>query len=180
MAVYWAISPGRVILIAEVGVSSATAFSSKIQNPIVAIARRWMLAGMTATDTKGSRISDSTWLSWPACSAGLPYLVCRACSPRTTSMRLAGLSAMAVRSAFMATVASVSSGVSLGSLGSAADVVKVVVLAQAVPGVGKVKSRRALDALGVPADARWGDLGAAAQAELIKALANVVAEAAGA
>ena len=112
MAVYWAISFGRVILIAAVGVSSATALSSKIQNPMVAIACRWMLAGMTATDTKGRRISDSRWLSWSACSAGLPYLVCRACSLRTTLMRLAGLSAMAVRSVFMATVASVSSGAS--------------------------------------------------------------------
>jgi hypothetical protein len=50
MAAYWDISFGRVILIAAVGVSSATAFSSKIQNPMVAIARRWMPAGMTATD----------------------------------------------------------------------------------------------------------------------------------
>ena len=41
MAAYWAISLGRVILIAAVGVSSATAFSSKIQNPMVAIARRY-------------------------------------------------------------------------------------------------------------------------------------------
>jgi hypothetical protein len=39
-----------------------------------------------------------------------------------------------------------------------ADLVKVVVLAEAVPGVGKVRSRRLLDALGVVPTARWGDL----------------------
>jgi hypothetical protein len=38
-------------------------------------------AGMTATETNGSRISDRTWLSWPTCSAGLPYLVCRLVPP---------------------------------------------------------------------------------------------------
>ena len=43
MAAYWATSFGRVILIAAVGVSSATALSSNIQNPMVAIARRWMI-----------------------------------------------------------------------------------------------------------------------------------------
>ncbi|MHB8465526.1 MAG: hypothetical protein ACYDH6_08005 [Acidimicrobiales bacterium] len=36
--------------------------------------------------------------------------------------------------------------------------VKVVVLAQAVPGLGKVRSRRVLEALGVIDAARWGDL----------------------
>jgi hypothetical protein len=36
--------------------------------------------------------------------------------------------------------------------------VKVVVLAQAVPGVGKVRSRRAMAGLGVAEDARWGEL----------------------
>lgn len=36
--------------------------------------------------------------------------------------------------------------------------VKVVVLAQAVPGVGKVRSRRILAALGVAEGTRWGEL----------------------
>jgi len=38
MAAYWATSAGRVILMAAVGVSSATALPSRIQNPVVAIA----------------------------------------------------------------------------------------------------------------------------------------------
>ncbi len=36
--------------------------------------------------------------------------------------------------------------------------VKVVVLAQVVPGVGKVRSRRAMARLGIAEDARWGEL----------------------
>ena len=36
--------------------------------------------------------------------------------------------------------------------------VKVVVLAEAVPTFGKVRARRAMAALGIPADARWGEL----------------------
>lgn len=36
--------------------------------------------------------------------------------------------------------------------------VKVVVLAQVVPGVGKVRSRRAMARLGLAEDARWGEL----------------------
>jgi hypothetical protein len=36
--------------------------------------------------------------------------------------------------------------------------VKVVVLAQKVPGVGKVRSRRAMAELGVDEDARWGEI----------------------
>ena len=39
-----------------------------------------------------------------------------------------------------------------------ANLVKVVVLAEAMPGVGKVRSRRLLEAMGVAPDARWGDL----------------------
>jgi len=38
--------------------------------------------------------------------------------------------------------------------------VKVVVLAQAVPGAGKVGSRRVLEELGVAPGTRWGELGA--------------------
>jgi hypothetical protein len=36
--------------------------------------------------------------------------------------------------------------------------VKAVVIAEAVPGAGKVRARRALDALGVPGSALWADL----------------------
>ena len=36
--------------------------------------------------------------------------------------------------------------------------VKVVALAQAVPGVGKVRSRHVLDAVGLDASTRWGEL----------------------
>jgi hypothetical protein len=36
--------------------------------------------------------------------------------------------------------------------------IKVVVLAEAVPTAGKVRARRAMAALGIPADARWGEL----------------------
>ena len=36
--------------------------------------------------------------------------------------------------------------------------VKVVVLPEAVPGVGKVRSRRAMARLGVAEDARWGEV----------------------
>jgi hypothetical protein len=51
-------------------------------------------------------------------------------------------------------------GVGLAELGAhgGADDVKVVVLAEVVPGVGKVRARRVLTALGVPDGARWGEL----------------------
>ena len=93
MAVYWATSWGRVILMAAVGVSSATALLSKIQNPMVAIAWRWVLAGMTRDVDEWLAHERSRWVSCPACSAGLPNRVRRACSPRMTSMCLAGLRA---------------------------------------------------------------------------------------
>jgi len=48
--------------------------------------------------------------------------------------------------------------------------VKAVVVAQAVPGVGKVGSRRVLAGLGVTEDARWGDLAPALAARLVTAL----------
>jgi hypothetical protein len=48
--------------------------------------------------------------------------------------------------------------------------VKVVVLAQAVPGVGKVRSRRVLEALGVREGARWGDLPPSVAARVIAAM----------
>jgi hypothetical protein len=38
------------------------------------------------------------------------------------------------------------------------DPVKVVVLAQKVPGVGKVRSRRAMEKVGIAEDARFGEV----------------------
>ena len=48
--------------------------------------------------------------------------------------------------------------------------VKVVVIAEAVPGVGKVKARRLLDALGVPATTHWADVPMAQRRAVIEAL----------
>jgi hypothetical protein len=48
--------------------------------------------------------------------------------------------------------------------------VKAVVIAESVPGVGKVRARRALDALGVPPSARWGELSGQQREELVDAL----------
>ncbi len=48
--------------------------------------------------------------------------------------------------------------------------VKAVVIAESVPGVGKVRARRALDALGVPASARWGELSNEQRHRLVHAL----------
>jgi predicted Na+-dependent transporter len=44
--------------------------------------------------------------------------------------------------------------------------IKVVAIAQAVPGVGKLQARRAMGALGIPPDARWGELGTAKESAL--------------
>jgi hypothetical protein len=61
-------------------------------------------------------------------------------------------------------VAEMTSGMSLADLRDedASDArvgtVKVIVLAEAVPTVGKVRARRAMAALGIPTDARWGEL----------------------
>jgi hypothetical protein len=48
--------------------------------------------------------------------------------------------------------------------------VKAVVIVEAVPGVGKVRARRSLDALGVPAAALWGDLSNDQRRRLAEAL----------
>jgi hypothetical protein len=53
-----------------------------------------------------------------------------------------------------------------------AAAVKVVRLAEAVPGVGKVRSRRVLEQLGVPPEARWGELTPAAVLAVVRALAQ--------
>jgi len=51
--------------------------------------------------------------------------------------------------------------------------VKVVRLAEAVPGVGKVVSRRVLEELGVPPGARWGELTPTAALAVVRALEAV-------
>ena len=58
------------------------------------------------------------------------------------------------------------------------DPVKVVALAEVVPGVGKVRARRLLGALGIAEGARWGDLGPEAQRRLAAALTAAVQPAA--
>ncbi len=48
--------------------------------------------------------------------------------------------------------------------------VKALVIAEAVPGLGKVGARRALDAVGVVPSTLWGDLTPAQQSALVDAL----------
>ena len=52
--------------------------------------------------------------------------------------------------------------------------IKVVALAQVVPGVGKVRSRRAMAELGVDEDARWGEI----DEDVLRALWSAMAHAA--
>ena len=52
--------------------------------------------------------------------------------------------------------------------------IKVVVLAQKVPGVGKVRARRSMGQLGIDEGARWGEL----SPDLLRQLWSVMAEAA--
>ena len=52
------------------------------------------------------------------------------------------------------------------------DQVKVVVLAESVPGVGKVRARSVLDSLGIEHATRWGELGCSRNA-LVAALTAV-------
>ena len=58
------------------------------------------------------------------------------------------------------------------SAGEDLDLVKVVVLAESVPGVGKVRARGVLDSLGIAHAARWGELGDQ-RSELVAALTAV-------
>ena len=76
-------------------------------------------------------------------------------------------------------VAGLASGqIDIGALVPPADtpaaraglVVKTVVLAEAVPHVGKVRSRRILAGLGIAAGARWGELDAPVAVTLVAAL----------
>jgi len=53
----------------------------------------------------------------------------------------------------------------------AADV-RVVVLAEAVPGVGKVQARRIIDGLGIVGPLRWSELGGDVARRLIDALTD--------
>ena len=51
--------------------------------------------------------------------------------------------------------------------------VKVVVLAQVVPGVGKVRSRRTMAQLGIAEEARWGELEPSQLVSLWKLMSEV-------
>ena len=51
--------------------------------------------------------------------------------------------------------------------------VKVVVIAEAVPGVGKVQARRIMETLGVGGSLRWGELTDDAARRLVDALTDV-------
>jgi hypothetical protein len=55
---------------------------------------------------------------------------------------------------------------------SRAAPVKVVVIAQAVPGLGKVRSRRILDGLDIDHGTRWGELSSSQADRLVEALAT--------
>jgi hypothetical protein len=80
-------------------------------------------------------------------------------------------------------VAEMASGMSLADLQDedASDArvgtVKVVVLAEAVPTAGKVQARRAMAALGIPTDARWGELALSTAAALWRRLTATDADA---
>jgi hypothetical protein len=53
--------------------------------------------------------------------------------------------------------------------------VKVVVLAEKVPGVGKVRARRAMEWLGIAEDARWGEVDRSTLRALWAAMADAAA-----
>lgn len=58
--------------------------------------------------------------------------------------------------------------------GGGVAMVKIVVLAEKVPGVGKVRARRAMASVGLAEDARWGEIDPAT----LRALWSVMADAA--
>lgn len=74
----------------------------------------------------------------------------------------------------------VASGLSIDALLSEQETtgrcttIKVVVLAEKVEGVGKVRARRAMESLGIVEDARWGEL----EPALLRGLWAAMAEAA--
>jgi hypothetical protein len=53
--------------------------------------------------------------------------------------------------------------------------IKVISIAQAVPGVGKRRAREAMNKLAIPADARWGELASNTEHELWQALKRIAA-----
>lgn len=59
-----------------------------------------------------------------------------------------------------------------GAAGGRTGTVKVVVLAQSVPGVGKVRARRAMGELGISEEARWGEVDATMLRSLWAAMAD--------
>ena len=84
--------------------------------------------------------------------------------------RAAAAAARERRAALLADVASGELAVGAIDADPRAAEVKAVVIAEAVPGVGKVRARRVLDGLGVPASALWGELPVGQRRELAEAL----------
>lgn len=64
----------------------------------------------------------------------------------------------------------------VGSDDDGAEWTKVVVLAEAVPGVGKVRSRRILEMMGIADATRWGELPVTTATALVAALEATAAE----
>jgi hypothetical protein len=57
-----------------------------------------------------------------------------------------------------------------------AAAVKLVTLAEAVPGVGKVRSRRVLEVLGLQAGTRWGEIAPATAEAVVAALQHAATD----
>jgi hypothetical protein len=98
-----------------------------------------------------------------------------------TEQRAAVTAAQALRAQRARLVAQVAAGdLTLDGLLAEQDAdgrtatVKIVVLAEKVPGVGKVRARRAMAGLGIPEDARWGEV----DRITLRALWSAMAEAA--
>ena len=53
-----------------------------------------------------------------------------------------------------------------------ADEVKAVAIAEAAPGIGKVRARRAVEQVGAPLSARWADLTPAQRQHLVEELTS--------
>ncbi len=69
-------------------------------------------------------------------------------------------------------VAAVSTGAATlrEAVAAGAEQVKVVTLAEVVPGVGKVRSRKVLEDLGIPQATRWGELTPGSRDRLVAAI----------
>jgi hypothetical protein len=88
----------------------------------------------------------------------------------TDDPRLLAQRALLQRAAIVADIAAGNVTLEDINLDPRARLVKVVVLIEVVPGIGKVRSRRALEELGIPPEARWGDLTSVMRRQLLLAL----------